>query len=156
MKFFADATVNIDPDAETLAEIAVQVADAVREFDIEPRVAMISFSNFGSVDAPRGGEGGARGASSLQSPRPILEVDGEIQADTARRPRRRCRERYPFSQLTDAANVLIFPNSRGRQRRLQADGRARRRHHARARSCSACRRRSRSCRATRPSRPSST
>ena len=61
--FFADTTVNIDPDAETLAEIAIQIADAAREFDIEPRVAMLSFSNFGSArirEPRRSRAGGAR------------------------------------------------------------------------------------------------
>jgi malate dehydrogenase (oxaloacetate-decarboxylating)(NADP+) len=108
VKIFADATINIDPDAETLAEIAVQASDAARELGITPRVAMISFSNFGS--APHAESDKVRRAVELASRmRPDLEIDGELQADTAL-----CyddlRERYPFARLTDAANVLVFPN----------------------------------------------
>jgi malate dehydrogenase (oxaloacetate-decarboxylating)(NADP+) len=108
VKVFADATVNIDPDAETLAEIAIQVADAAKEFGIQPRVAMISFSNFGSAPHPES-EKVARAVQLVQTRRPDLEIDGELQADTAV-IYDEIRERFPFSRLTDAANVLIFPN----------------------------------------------
>jgi malate dehydrogenase (oxaloacetate-decarboxylating)(NADP+) len=108
MKVFADATVNIDPDAETLAEIAVQASDAAREFDITPRVAMISFSNFGSAQHPES-EKVARAVELVRARRPELEIDGELQADTAVTPEE-LRSSFPFSRLTDAANVLVFPN----------------------------------------------
>src|SRR5581483_1978104 len=108
VKFFADATVNIDPDAETLAEIAVQVSDAVREFNIVPRVAMISFSNFGSAQHPESAKV-ARAVELVTKARPDLEIDGELQADTALMVDE-LKERFPFTRLTDAANVLVFPN----------------------------------------------
>jgi malate dehydrogenase (oxaloacetate-decarboxylating)(NADP+) len=108
IKVFADATVNIEPDAETLAEIAVQASDAAREFDITPRVAMISFSNFGSAKAPES-ERVARAVELVRARRPDLEVDGELQADTAVTPEE-LRAQFPFTRLTDAANVLVFPN----------------------------------------------
>jgi malate dehydrogenase (oxaloacetate-decarboxylating)(NADP+) len=108
VKFFGDATINIDPDAETLAEIALQVADAVRALDIVPRVAMVSFSNFGSAPHPKS-EKVARAVELVQARRPDLEIDGELQADTAL-SYEQLREHYPFSRLTDEANVLIFPD----------------------------------------------
>ena len=108
VKVFADATVNIDPDAETLAEIAIQVSDAVREFNIVPRVAMISFSNFGSAQNPES-EKVARAVQIVSKLRPDLEIDGELQVDTAV-TYEEIKERFPFSKLRDAANVLVFPN----------------------------------------------
>jgi malate dehydrogenase (oxaloacetate-decarboxylating)(NADP+) len=108
LKVFADATINIDPDAETLAEIAIQVADAVREFDVTPRIAMISFSNFGSAPHPDSDKV-ARAVRLVEQRRPDLEIDGELQADTAV-DYSEIRERFPFSKLSDSANVLIFPN----------------------------------------------
>jgi malate dehydrogenase (oxaloacetate-decarboxylating)(NADP+) len=108
VKVFADATVNIDPDAETLAEIAIQVADAVRDFDLIPRVAMISFSNFGSAQHPES-EKVSQAVKIVNSRRPDLEIDGELQADTAVTPDE-LRALFPFARLTEAANVLIFPN----------------------------------------------
>jgi malate dehydrogenase (oxaloacetate-decarboxylating)(NADP+) len=108
VKFFGDATVNIDPDAETLAEIAVQVADAVRDFDIVPRVAMISFANFGSVKHPEA-EKVSRAVELVRKLRPGLEVDGEIQVDVALQPEF-LRQQYPFTRLSGEPNVLVFPN----------------------------------------------
>jgi malate dehydrogenase (oxaloacetate-decarboxylating)(NADP+) len=108
VKFFADATVNIDPDAETLAEIAVQVADAVRDFDIVPRVAMISFSNFGSVQHAEA-EKVARATEIVRKLRPGLEVDGEVQVDVALQ-HDFLTQFYPFAHLSAEPNVLIFPN----------------------------------------------
>ncbi len=108
VKFFADATVNIEPDAETLADIAVQVSDAVAGLGITPRVALVSFSNFGSV---RGHPEPLRVREALElvrAARPELEIDGEMQADFALDKARR-QELYPFCRLTDNANVLIFP-----------------------------------------------
>jgi malate dehydrogenase (oxaloacetate-decarboxylating)(NADP+) len=108
VKFFADATVNIDPDAETLADIAIQVADAVRAFEITPRIAMISFSNFGSAPHPSS-QKVARAVEIVRRLRPDLEIDGEVQADIAVEPEK-MRELFPFSRLTEAANVLVFPS----------------------------------------------
>jgi malate dehydrogenase (oxaloacetate-decarboxylating)(NADP+) len=108
VKFFADATVNIDPDAETLAEIAIQVADAVKTFEIVPRIAMISFSNFGSAPHPES-QKVAKAVEIVRKLRPDLEIDGEVQADIAVEPEK-MRELFPFSRLTDGANVLVFPS----------------------------------------------
>jgi malate dehydrogenase (oxaloacetate-decarboxylating)(NADP+) len=108
VKFFADATVNIDPDPETLADIAVQVADAVRAFEITPRVAMVSFSNFGSAPHPESLKVAAA-VELVRKRRPDLEIDGEVQADIAV-DADKLHELFPFTRLTDAANVLIFPS----------------------------------------------
>jgi malate dehydrogenase (oxaloacetate-decarboxylating)(NADP+) len=107
VKFFADATVNIDPDAETLADTAIQVADAARAFEITPRIAMISFSNFGSAPHPESKKM-ADAVDIVRRLRPDLEIDGEVQADIAVDPDK-LRELFPFSRLTDEANVLVFP-----------------------------------------------
>jgi malate dehydrogenase (oxaloacetate-decarboxylating)(NADP+) len=108
VKFFADATVNIDPDADTLADIAIQAADAVRSFEITPRIAMISFSNFGSAPHPESLKM-SRAVELVRQRRPDLEIDGEVQADIAVEPEK-LRELFPFSRLTDEANVLVFPS----------------------------------------------
>ncbi len=105
--FFVDTTVNIDPTAEDLAEIASMAADEVRRFDIEPRLAMLSFSNFGSTRHPVTDKV-RRAAELLKECRPDIIVDGEMMADTAVVPSI-VDELYPFSQVRDA-NVLIFPN----------------------------------------------
>ena len=105
--FFSDATVNIDPSAEDLAEIASLVADAVRRFDIEPRIAMLSFSNFGSTRHPFS-EKVRQAVEILRQRQPDLLVDGEMMADTAVVPQI-IDDLYPFSRVRDA-NVLIFPN----------------------------------------------
>ncbi|MDD8019416.1 MAG: phosphate acetyltransferase, partial [Bacteroidota bacterium] len=106
--FFSDTTVNIDPDAETLAEIALQSAETVKRFDIEPRVAMLSFSNFGSTKHPQSDK--VRHAVEIAKKRnPTLMLDGEMQADTAVTPDILDKE-YPFSSLKHKANVLIFPD----------------------------------------------
>jgi malate dehydrogenase (oxaloacetate-decarboxylating)(NADP+) len=107
VKFFADATVNIDPDAETLADTAIQVADAARAFEVTPRIAMISFSNFGSAPHPESKKM-ADAVDIVRRRRPDLEIDGEVQADIAVDPEK-LRELFPFSRLTDEANVLVFP-----------------------------------------------
>ncbi|HVZ75417.1 MAG TPA: NADP-dependent malic enzyme [Polyangia bacterium] len=108
VKFFADATVNIEPDAETLADTAIQVADAVKAFEIVPRVAMISFSNFGSAPHPES-QKVAAAVELVRKRRPDIEIDGEVQADIAV-DKEKMRELFPFSRLTDAANVLVFPS----------------------------------------------
>jgi len=106
--FFADTTVNIEPTAEDLAEIAICTAEIVKKFDIEPRIAMLSFSNFGSTKHPLA-EKVARATQLVKERRPDLIVDGEMQADTAVVPEI-IKENYPFSSLTSKANILIFPD----------------------------------------------
>jgi malate dehydrogenase (oxaloacetate-decarboxylating)(NADP+) len=106
--FFADATVNIDPDAETLAEIATATANFVARLGIEPRVAMLSFSNFGSVKHPQARKV-QQAVSLLHDRAPELQVDGEMQADTAV-VERILMQVYPFTKLRGPANVLIFPD----------------------------------------------
>jgi malate dehydrogenase (oxaloacetate-decarboxylating)(NADP+) len=105
--FFADTTVNIDPTAEDLAEIALLSADTAKLFGIEPRVAMISYSNFGSTKHPTTDK--VREAVKIvKKRRPALECDGEMQADTAVLPEF-LKENYPWAGLTGPANVLVFP-----------------------------------------------
>lgn len=106
--FFGDATVNIDPTAEDLAEITTLVADEVKRFDIEPRVALLSFSNFGSSHHPFA-EKVRQAVELVRRRRPDLIVDGEMMADTALVPEL-ANDLYPFSQIRGDANVLIFPN----------------------------------------------
>jgi malate dehydrogenase (oxaloacetate-decarboxylating)(NADP+) len=106
--FCADTTVNIDPTAEQLAQIGYAAARIARTIGIEPRIAMLSFSNFGSVRHPEA-EKMARAAQLLRQRDPTLVVDGEMQADTAFDPDILRRD-YPFSTLKPEANVLIFPN----------------------------------------------
>ncbi len=106
--FFADPTVNIDPIAEELADIAIMTADMARRFHVEPRVAMLSFSNFGSVKHPKVAKV-QEAVRIIKERRPDLMVEGEMQADTAVVPRLR-EELFPFSTLERGANVLIFPD----------------------------------------------
>lgn len=102
-----DATVNIEPKAEDLADIAILAADFARTLDIQPRIAMLSFSNFGSTRHPLSNK--VRQATELvKHKRPDLSVDGEVQADVAVSADL-MRERYPFSAVHDA-NVLVFPD----------------------------------------------
>lgn len=104
---FTDATVIIDPTAEDLAEIACLAADYARQLGLEPRVALLSFSNFGSTPHPLSDK--VRKAIQLIRDKcPDFAVDGEMQADTAV-VSEIVDERYPFSQVKDA-NVLVFPS----------------------------------------------
>jgi malate dehydrogenase (oxaloacetate-decarboxylating)(NADP+) len=104
---FTDATVNIEPSAEDLAEIACLSADFARQLGMEPRVALLSFSNFGSTPHPLSDK--VRRAVEIINARcPDFAVDGEMQADTAVVPEI-IEQRYPFSQVKDA-NVLVFPS----------------------------------------------
>jgi malate dehydrogenase (oxaloacetate-decarboxylating)(NADP+) len=104
---FTDATVNIEPSAEDLAEIACLAADFAKRLELTPRVAFLSFSNFGSTPHPLSNK--VRKAVELvKARRPELAVDGEMQADTAVVPEI-VDERYPFSAVKDA-NVLVFPS----------------------------------------------
>jgi malate dehydrogenase (oxaloacetate-decarboxylating)(NADP+) len=106
--FFADTTVNIDPDSETLAEIALLSAGFVKELGIEPRVAMLSFSNFGSAPPPFSDKV-AKAVTRIRELAPGLEVDGEMQADSAVNYEI-LKGVYPFTNLSGPANVLVFPN----------------------------------------------
>ncbi len=106
--FLADTTVNIDPDAEALADIATLSASLVSQLGMTPRVAMVSFSNFGSVRHPEARKC-AQAVELVRERMPELEIDGEMQADTAVN-HRKLRETYPFSTLTGPANILVFPN----------------------------------------------
>ena len=106
--FLADCSVNIEPTAEQLAEIALCAAEVARRFQVEPRVAMLSFSNFGSTEHPLAEK--VRRATRLVKERdPLLMVDGEMMGDTAVTPEI-LEQEYPFSTLQGAANVLIFPD----------------------------------------------
>jgi malate dehydrogenase (oxaloacetate-decarboxylating)(NADP+) len=105
--FLADTTVNIEPDAETLAEIALATADLARRFGVEPRVAMLSFSNFGSNAHPAARKV-RRAVEIVRERSPGLEIDGEMQADTAVMGSLLA-EQYPWSELKGPANVLVFP-----------------------------------------------
>lgn len=104
---FTDATVNIDPSAEDLAEIACLAADFARQLGMEPRVALLSFSNFGSTPHPLS-EKVRKAVELIKARCPDFKVEGEMQADTAVVPEI-IEERYPFSQVKDA-NVLVFPS----------------------------------------------
>ncbi len=106
--FFADTTINIDPTAEDLAEIALLAAETTRRFDVEPRIAMLSFSNFGSTPHPLS-EKVKQAIKIVHQKAPDLMIDGEMQADTAVVPEI-IEQIYPFSKLKGGANVLIFPN----------------------------------------------
>jgi malate dehydrogenase (oxaloacetate-decarboxylating)(NADP+) len=105
--FLADTTVSIDPTPEELAETAILAAEKARMLDIEPRVAMLSFSNFGSVNHPQAKK--VKLAAEIVKERaPELAVDGEMQADTAVVPE--LLEGFPFSKLNSPSNVLVFPD----------------------------------------------
>jgi malate dehydrogenase (oxaloacetate-decarboxylating)(NADP+) len=104
---FTDATVNIDPSAEDLAEIACLAANFAKTIELEPRVAFLSFSNFGSTPHPLS-EKVAKAVEIVKERCPDFTYDGEMQADTAVVPEI-VDERYPFSAVRDA-NVLVFPS----------------------------------------------
>jgi malate dehydrogenase (oxaloacetate-decarboxylating)(NADP+) len=107
--FFADTTVNINPTAEELVSITLQAAEKVRQFNIEPKIALLSYSNFGSSkgDQPVTIQ---KAVSILHKEYPKLVIDGEMQANFALDGELRA-ENYPFSKLgSDQANVFIFPN----------------------------------------------
>jgi malate dehydrogenase (oxaloacetate-decarboxylating)(NADP+) len=104
---FTDATVNIEPTAEDLAEIASLAADFAKQLELDPRVAFLSFSNFGSTPHPLSDKV-QRAVELTKARRPDLKVDGEMQADTAV-VADIIEHRYPFSAVKDA-NVLVFPS----------------------------------------------
>jgi malate dehydrogenase (oxaloacetate-decarboxylating)(NADP+) len=107
--FLADTTVNIKPTAEEIADITLMVAKEVRNFNIEPRIAMLSYSNFGSSDTPEA-KMMAEATRIVKQRNPSLIVDGEMQGMLAFN-KEILKENYPFSDLVDVdVNVLIFPN----------------------------------------------
>jgi malate dehydrogenase (oxaloacetate-decarboxylating)(NADP+) len=106
--FLGDTTVNIDPTAEQLAQIAYSAGRIVRTFGIAPKIAMLSFSNFGSVSHPEA-QKVAKAVAILRKRDATLVVDGEMQADTAM-DENILKSSYSFSVLKERANVLIFPN----------------------------------------------
>jgi malate dehydrogenase (oxaloacetate-decarboxylating)(NADP+) len=108
LKLFADCTVNADPTAEQLADIAISTAEMARAFEITPRVAMLSYSNFGT---DRGGSPAKvrRALELVRERRPDLEIDGEMQVDPAVVQSVREQE-FPFVRLTGDANVLVLPD----------------------------------------------
>ena len=107
--FMADTTVNFNPTAEELAEITLLAAKEVRHFNIIPRIAMLSYSNFGSSDSPEA-RLVAEATRLVKKKMPSLIVDGEMQANVAFN-KELLKENYPFSELVDKdINTLIFPN----------------------------------------------
>jgi malate dehydrogenase (oxaloacetate-decarboxylating)(NADP+) len=107
--FLADTTVNFNPTAEELAEITLLTAKEVRNFNIIPRIAMLSYSNFGSSNSPEA-QLVAKARAIVKSKMPALLVDGEMQASVAFN-KELMKENYPFSELVDKdVNTLIFPN----------------------------------------------
>jgi malate dehydrogenase (oxaloacetate-decarboxylating)(NADP+) len=107
--FFADATVNLNPTAEDIVTITELTARAVKQLNIEPRIALLSYSNFGSTDA-EGPKKMALAAKMLKQKYPDMIVDGEMQANFAVNSEL-LKEFFPFSELTGKqVNTLIFPN----------------------------------------------
>lgn len=107
--FLSDTAINPDPSAEDLAKIAVMTAKTVRMFGMEPVLAMVSFSNFGSSTHPNAVKV-RKAVSILHNEYPDLIVDGEIQADFALNPEM-LKDKFPFSKLAGKkVNTLIFPN----------------------------------------------
>jgi malate dehydrogenase (oxaloacetate-decarboxylating)(NADP+) len=107
--FLADTTINFNPTAEEVADIAIIAAREVKQFNITPRIAMLSYSNFGSSDSPEA-ELMAKATAIVKERRPDLIVDGEMQASMAFN-KEILKENYPFSELANyEVNTLIFPN----------------------------------------------
>lgn len=107
--FFADCTVNENPDTQTLVDITVMTAKAVQQFNIQPRIAMLSYSNFGSARGEEP-EKVARAVAQLKRDYPGMIVDGEMQANIAFN-NELMRDNFPFCQLLQGGtNTLIFPN----------------------------------------------
>lgn len=107
--FFADTTVNTDPTCDDLVDITLLTADAVRTFGVDPTIAMLSYSNFGSTEVESSSKV-VRAVAKLHEEHPALMVDGEMQANFALNNNLRM-ERYPFSKLGNRnVNTLIFPD----------------------------------------------
>jgi malate dehydrogenase (oxaloacetate-decarboxylating)(NADP+) len=107
--FFADVTVNRETDADVLAETTRHTAELARQFNVDPRAALLSYSNFGSVDAETTRAPREAAAMLRDDPDVDFPVDGEMQADTAL-VEEMLTDTYEFSELDEAANVLVFPN----------------------------------------------
>ena len=105
---FADTTLSVEPDANQLAEMTVQAADAARHFGLEPRIAMLSFSNFGDNDHPKARKV-RHAVEMLHRDHPEILVDGEMHGDVALLPAYAAAN-YPTSRIKGDANVLIFPD----------------------------------------------
>lgn len=107
--FLADTTVNFNPTAEEVADITLMVAKEIRNFNLTPRIAMLSYSNFGSSDS-REARLMSQARDIVKMKSPTLMVDGEMQASIAF-DKKILKENYPFSELVDQdVNTLIFPN----------------------------------------------
>ncbi|NWF50805.1 MAG: NADP-dependent malic enzyme [Ignavibacteriaceae bacterium] len=106
--FFADCTVNVNPNSDQLAEIAISAADTVKEFDLIPKIAMLSFSNFGSAPYPESIKV-KEAVKLVRQKRPELIIDGEMQADTAVVPEILDKV-FPFCSFKGKPNILIFPD----------------------------------------------
>ena len=107
--FLADTTINLDPTAEEIADMSIMIAKKVKQFRIKPRIALLSYSNFGSTRT-KDSEKMAKAAAILKEENPNLVVDGEIQGDFALDAEKMQRI-FPFSPLAkESANTLIFPN----------------------------------------------
>jgi len=107
LMFIGDATINIYPDARTLAEIAIQTAKVAKRFGVKPKVAMLSFSNFGTSSEMRT-DRIEEAIEIVREIEPDLVIDGPMQADTALVPE--IQQDYPFMSFDGPANVLICPN----------------------------------------------
>ena len=105
---FGDTTLQVDPDARRLADIAIMGADLGRDIGLEPRVAMLSFSNFGDSRDPRANKV-REAVAILRRERPEMVVDGEMHGDVALLPAL-AKENYPHSRIQGDANILIFPD----------------------------------------------
>lgn len=105
---FADTTVNINPTAEVLADIAIASARLAKRLQLQPRIAMLSFSNFGSTRHPFSNKI-TEAIALVKKRQPDLIIDGEMQSDTAVNPHI-AKENYPFSLIQGNANILIFPD----------------------------------------------
>jgi malate dehydrogenase (oxaloacetate-decarboxylating)(NADP+) len=107
--FFADTTININPTAEELVEITMLTANAIQQYNVKPRIALLSYSNFGSNEDPNARKV-SEAVAMLQQRFPGLLVDGEMQANFALNTQL-LKDNFPFSVLSDeGANTLIFPN----------------------------------------------
>jgi len=107
--YFGDCTVNVHPDAATLADIARNTAGVCRKFGDTPKVAMLSYSDFGEGRGEADVDRVRAATQMLRDQEPDLQVDGEMQADTAVNPVR-AEANFPFSEIAGGANVLIFPD----------------------------------------------
>ena len=106
--FFSDCTVNVNPNAQQLAEIAISTAETVKAFDVVPKIAMLSFSNFGSAPYPESLKV-KEAVNIVKTKKPDLIIDGEMQADTAVVPEI-LDKTFPFTSIKGGANVLVFPD----------------------------------------------